>query len=454
MKRQKRHQDKNIIFSIFVFFLFSLFLTGAAWDKDPTADDTQEISPSTMETLSDAKENQEEENSKKEDKDDEKDEGNKDEDDESDEKTKDDDKKEQTGATSSIKKIAEIYILQNKIKNGKYRENWPPPPPSMDRMKTKGCVADGLLTGYGKEGKNIRMINRSECEYIHRAIETWLEAPDFEEIDENIRKLEKKDMIIGMFIAEALDTKEDLYYPDEDRDFDFSEMCRDGTKNFWGEHSCMPDLTSDEYQKYVIFITHEAMELGVQSFMFGQIYHQEKLENTEVEKVIKAMKKHADMLGIEIVVGAQTNDITDEDYLKLFDYIEGGTGLHPSGEIENGPCFSRWWKQPGDWCWALLWHEQFADKANNVFIHLDWSGKLGDDMSTLARMNDEKRIKTLKKLHKYFTDKGHGFLMPFMTALPKNNGGCYGEKERYYSANRKYDCDDEEEINEILKNKD
>ena len=85
-----------------------------------------------------------------------------------------------------------------------------------------------------------------------------------------------------------------------------------------------------------------------------------------------------------------------------------------------------------------------------MLIHLDWSGKKGDDMSTFARMNKKKRAKVLEQLYNEFTEQGHGFLMPFMTALPQNNGGCYGEKERYYSANRKYSCDDEEAINEIL----
>ncbi|MBD3300688.1 MAG: hypothetical protein GF347_05035 [Candidatus Moranbacteria bacterium] len=345
--------------------------------------------------------------------------------------------------------IAE-FVLEKLEKKEKVRENWPPAPPSMEKIKTKGCVTDGLLSGYGKEEKNLKMINRSECEYLHRAIETWLDAPDFDEIEDNMEELEKKDLIIGMFIAEAIDTKEDLYYPNEDRDFDFSKMCREKTKNYWGEHTCIPDLKKKEYQRYVLYITKRAMEMGVQSFTFGQIDHQDDLDDPQIQKIINTMKINASLLGIEIVVGAQTNSITDEKYLKFFDYIEGGTGLRPNGNIEDGACFSRWWKKPGDWCWALLWHETYAAKANNVLIHLDWSGKPGDDMSTFARMSQEKRAQTLEKLYNYFTGQGHGFLLPFMTALPLNNGGCYGEKERYYSANKKYSCDDEGAINEIL----
>ncbi len=329
----------------------------------------------------------------------------------------------------------------------------PKSPVSMDRIKNKGCVADGILSGWSKTNKEVDMINRSECEYLHRAIETWLTAPDFEEIEEIMDKVDKDDeMIYGMFIAEAIDTKEDYYYPDGDRDFDFKKMCRPGSKNFWGEHTCKPSFESTEYRKYVRYITEQAIDLGVQSFLFGQIFYQETSDFSKpiAPEIIKEMKEYAALRGTTIVVGAQTNDITDEEYLQLFDYIEGGVGLRKNGTIENGPCFSRWWKKPGDWCWALLWHERFSSKANDVILHLDWSGKIGDDMSTFARMNKKDREKTLEYLYKYFTKKDMGFMMPMLTALPENNGGCYGSKKRYYSAGRKFSCDDEEAINEIL----
>jgi len=163
------------------------------------------------------------------------------------------------------------------------------------------------------------------------------------------------------------------------------------------------------------------------------------------------MKETAKFLGMEIVVGAQTNDIDDENYLKTFDFIEGGTGLKSDGSFEDGPCFSRWWKKPGDWCWALLWNDRFSEKAKNVFVHLDWSGKLGDDMSTFAQMDADLRKATLKKLYSYFTGKGHGFMMPMLAVLPKENGGCHADSRKFFSADRKYSCQDEDAINGILK---
>jgi hypothetical protein len=327
-----------------------------------------------------------------------------------------------------------------------------PPPPSMEKMKRQGCIADGLFNGYGGDTKNtIKMINRSQCYYLHRSIETWLDPPDFKDIKKNMKRIEKgKDLVYGMFIAEAIDTKADYHYPAEDRDFDFSKMCRSGSKNFWGEHTCKPSLERSEYRKYVRYITEQAMDLGVQSFMFGQVYYQDSVSEPVIPLVIKEMREYSTFKGMEIVIGAQTNDIEEEEYLRNFDYIEGGVGLTADGSVENGPCFSRWWNKEGDWCWALLWNEKFSSKANNVFVHLDWSGKKGDDMSTFALMSSSTRQQTLKNLHKKFTSQNIGFMMPMLAVLPKENGGCHAKSRKFYSANKKYSCKDEKVINEIL----
>lgn len=329
----------------------------------------------------------------------------------------------------------------------------PPPPPSLEKMKTHGCVADGFLSEYGGDtNSSIALINRSQCYYLHRALETWLDPPDFKTARKIVEEITKPNTVYGMFIAEAIDTKANFYYPDEDRDFEFSEMCRNGSKNYWGEHTCKPSLEREEYRKYVTYITNEAMNMGIQSFLFGQVFYQDSsdLDQSYMPEIIRGMREHAEYLGLKIVVGAQTNDIENEKYLRLFDYIEGGTGLGSDGSIESGPCFSRWWKKPGDWCWALLWHPQFASKANNVFIHFDWSGKLGDDMSIFTRMSKDERATTLKRLHAYFTSRDIGFLMPMLATLHKDNGGCSGPKDRFYSASRKYSCQDEDVINAIL----
>lgn len=328
-----------------------------------------------------------------------------------------------------------------------------PPAPSMERMKKQGCVADGFLSGYGGDiNSSIALINRSRCYYLHRALETWLRPPDFELARKIQNKVTRPNTVYGMFIAEAIDTKANYYYPAEKRDFNFSDMCRSGSKNFWGEHTCKPSLEREEYRKYVQYIAEQAMDMGIQSFLFGQVFYQDAsdLSQSRMPQVIQDMREYADFRGMKIVIGAQTNDITDEKYLRFFDYIEGGVGLRGDGSVENGACFSRWWQKPGDWCWALLWHPNFAQKANNVFVHFDWSGKLGDDMSVFTRMDKNTRDTTLRNLYTSFTNQNTGFLMPILATLYKENGGCAGPKKRFYSASNKYSCQDEDIINSIL----
>ena len=332
----------------------------------------------------------------------------------------------------------------------------PPPDPKMDLIKSRGCVTDGLLNGFGGDDRSsVAMINRSQCYYLHRALETWLEPPDFETAYRIHREITKPNTVYGMFLAEAIDVKANYEYPSENRQFDFGKMCRKGSKNFWGEHTCKPTLESAEYRKYLEYITERAMDLGIQVFLFGQVFYQDAsdLNRTRMPEVIASMREYAEFRGMKIVIGAQTNDIKDEDYLRQFDFIEGGVGIDTEGNVEDGSCFSRWWKKPGDWCWALLWHPEYASKANHVLVHLDWSGKVGDDMSRFVRMDKEVRSETLNRLYRFFQEKKIGFLMPMMARLHRDNEGCYGVDKHFYSASRKYSCGDEDAINDIfLKN--
>lgn len=323
-----------------------------------------------------------------------------------------------------------------------------PAPVSMQKMKNKGCVADGLLSEYSPENEDfIDLINRSNCYYLHRASETWLMPPDFTTMDFVMSRITKKEVIYGMFIAEAIDTSADYYNVDTGEKFDFSDMCRNGSKNAWGEHTCRPNFSSEKYRDYVKYITRKAIDLGVQSFTFGQIYMQEGAKKDYAPQIIRDMREYAKKKGIDIVVGAQTGNITDPNYLELFDYIEGGVGIDSYGNVEDGPCLS----SRGS-CWALLWHENFSEKAKNVFLHLDWSGIVSDDLDIFARMTREKRAETLEKLYNKFTSQNMGFLMPFMGVLANDNDGCRGPKKKFYSPDNKYSCKDEDAINAILAN--
>lgn len=328
-------------------------------------------------------------------------------------------------------------------------EKIPPPPVDMARLKRQGCVADGLLTEYNPDqGEFIQLINRSHCYYLHRAIETWREPPDFEMIEKNMAQVGKKDVVYGMFIAEAISTKDGYKNEETGHVFDFGDMCHKESLNDWGEHTCKPTFSSDEYQDYLKYTTRKAMDLGVQSFTFGQIYMQESDKRNYAPEIARDMRAYAKKKNIDVVIGAQTGSITDEKYLKLFDYIEGGVGIDSNGDIENGPCLS---KRGG--CWGLLWHKNFSSKAKNVLLHLDWTGIPSDDLDIFARMSAAKRAETLRKLYAYFDSKNMGFMMPYFGVLHTENGGCIGPKKRFYSPSDAYSCKDEGAIGQILSGK-
>jgi hypothetical protein len=323
----------------------------------------------------------------------------------------------------------------------------------MDRIIKKGCVADGLLSGYGEDTDSlIEMINRSECEYIHRAVETWAAPPNFEKVALNLQKIKKPNMIVGMFLAEAINPKE-KYIDEEGNKYDFSKMCREGSQGMWGNNTCKADMNDREYRKYLVSVTKRAMDLGIASFLFGQVYMQENsnLTDSKISEVIDEMRKYAKKKNKKIVIGAQTNTISNQEYLENFDYIEGGVGESPTGHIDEGPCNDYYKEKRGGWCWAMLWHDTFLKKANDVVVHLDWSGAEDDDMSVYSRMNQEDRIRNLYKFYKNFTSKNIGFLMPFLAVINSKNSSCYGPSKEFYAPDNKYFCKDEDSINAILR---
>jgi hypothetical protein len=325
----------------------------------------------------------------------------------------------------------------------------PPPPVDMNRLKSEGCVADGLLTEYNPDqGEFVSLINRSNCYYLHRAVETWREPPDFKVIEKNMAQIGKTDVVYGMFLAEAISTKDGYKNEETGHVFNFDKMCHDESLNDWGEHTCKPTFSSKEYRDYLKYITQKAMDLGIQSFTFGQIYMQESDKRNYAPEIVRDMRQYAKKNNFDIIIGAQTGSITDAKYLQLFDYIEGGVGIDSNGNIESGPCLSR----RGS-CWALLWNKAYSSKAKNVLLHLDWSGIPSDDLDIFARMSAQKRAMTLKNLHDFFKQKNMGFLMPYFGVLDKNNNGCFGPKKRFYSPSNAYFCRDENAINAILHGK-
>jgi|GEM_PF-727983 len=320
---------------------------------------------------------------------------------------------------------------------------------TMEQVKKNGCVADGFLSGYGDKTSDIAdMLDRSKCVYLHRALETWLRPPDFEKANEIMQKIEKRPVVYGMFLAEAISTRRNYEDPEWEHKFEFKKMCRNGNYNQWEKNSCTPSVNEPEYRRYLKSITHRAMDLGIQSFLFGQVELQDEkpnFENTQIRIVLDDMREYAKEKNMQIIIGAQTNSIADERYLRLFDYIEGGVGIDQNGAVENQPCSSKFSS-----CWGLLWDKQYSSKANNVLLHLDWSGLTWDDMGVFARMDQDRRIKTLDNLYNKFTKQNMGFLMPFLAVLNHENEGCYGPNKHFYTPSKKYRCDDEGKINKMM----
>ena len=319
---------------------------------------------------------------------------------------------------------------------------------TMDTLKTRGCVADGILNGYGGKKRQAReMIDRSNCFYLHRALENWLDPPDFKTAANRMAQFNKEGLVFGMFLSEAIRRGKDYENKDNGENFDFGKMCKDGTDERWGYKSCVSDMDSGEYRRYLGFITRQAMDIGIQSFLFGQIHLQDghNYADSRLPSVIKDMRSYAKKKNLQIVIGAQTNSISEKKYLDMFDYIEGGVGIGNDGKIEDGPCWSRMGS-----CWALLWHDRWSDKAKNVLLHLDWSGVAFDDMSSFARLDKSEREEALRNLYKFFISKDMGFLMPFLAPLYPENKGCHGPTKNFYTPDNSFGCQDEDAINNIF----
>ena len=330
----------------------------------------------------------------------------------------------------------------------------------MEKVKKKGCIFEGILSSADTDGP-IAMLDRSQCEYLHRSIETWAYPPDFSLIQTNLNKIHKAGIIHGMFIAEAINTTATYYYPDEGRYFNFASMCAAGTTGQWGANTCIPSFKTAEYRKYVGYITKKAIDMGIVDFGFGQIYLMENtgershLTSSYAPQIVLEMRQYARSKGKTIIVGAQSNDISDEAYLRNFDYIWGGVGEDISGNIETGTCSSKF-----SGCWALLWHDYWASKANDVLIHFDWYSYCDDDMNVFTRMTTAVKEQFLREKYNYFVNtKGMSFIMPFMgTPLDGNcrspchceATACFGQNAWSYSADPQYSCRDEDIMNYVL----
>jgi hypothetical protein len=234
-------------------------------------------------------------------------------------------------------------------------------------------------------------------------------------------------------------------------------MCAPGTYNAWGKNTCKPSLSKKEYRDYLKAVTRRAIDLGVEDFTFGQIYYQDadwKKDSRLIRGVIADIKKYAHHKGKEVSVGAQTNTIDNEEYLRSFDYITGGIGQDTKGQIEkNNSCWSYYYKRDG-YCWALLWNNKYKKIANNILVYLDWNNSSTDDIHRFTRMDRSERSRFLAEAYDFFEWHNVGFLMPLGTVLGNVPAGCYGPTREFYSASYRYGCRDEGAINQVFRGED
>ena len=348
----------------------------------------------------------------------------------------------------------ESFLLTQLIGSGYERVT----KPTMDLMKEKGCVYDGLLTPRYNANLSVsaELVKNTGCRYIHRAIETWNIPPDFAEIKRRmdfINRRAGKKIRYGMFLAESVDVNGSYYDPYSKRRFYFAKMCLPGSQGVWGRGTCKPSFARKEYRDYLRAVTRRAIDLGIEDFTFGQVYYQDptwRRSSALARSIIAEIKRYGKFKGKDISVGAQTNDIDREEYLRSFDYITGGIGQDLRGNIQKeGGCWNYYLKRNG-YCWAMLWDKKYFERSNDVLVYLDWNNSFSDDIHRFTRMDRQKRAKFLGRAYDFFLWRKVGFLSPLGEVLGNVPAGCHGPTPEFYSASNRYSCKDENAIKNIL----
>ena len=145
--------------------------------------------------------------------------------------------------------------------------------PNMDLIKMKGCGGWALMVSNGGDDRSsVAMINRSQCYYLHRALETWLEPPDFSKRRIGyIGRSRNRIRYMGCFSPRAIDEKR-ITITRLRSGNSISRKCAAREQNFGVSIRAKPTLESAEYRKYLEYITERAMDLGIQVFLFGQVF--------------------------------------------------------------------------------------------------------------------------------------------------------------------------------------
>lgn len=325
---------------------------------------------------------------------------------------------------------------------------------------------DSLLYPLVEDLNNyIAMLANSECKSLPRAVETWMVPPDFIRIQNQIEQVKTysgKNYSYGMFIAEAIDVSKVYINRQTGSSFNFSKMCVGGSQGFWGTNSCVPDFSNLEYRAYVRQIVADALDLGIQDILFGQVEMMDP-GHIHAAQIVAEVREIAAAKSIPIIVGGQTGSYREPTYEKLFDYVIGPTRIAPSGEYLTGErCKAT--QTYSNLCDDLKWDPSSfsSTEANNVIMEFDWYSN-DDDIHRFVRLTPEARARALIEARQKFIrpkrpgSAGFGMIMPFR--IPLNGGlsrngiasGCHGLNQYVYSPSSLYGCNDEDVINALLR---
>jgi hypothetical protein len=303
-------------------------------------------------------------------------------------------------------------------------------------IKHKSCMFDALLDPpIEDENSYHALLKRSKCEVALRAIETWRHPPDWDTIRTRKSEIDGilgRKIIYGMFIAEAINAT-DEYQDDNGYTFDFSAMCKPGTRGQWGPGSCVPTTSSPEFMRYLRYIIGRGIDEGIESYLFGQTDYLDP--DRLLPGLVEEMRAVAQSKGKIIVFGQQPNSFHSQAYLRAFDYILGPVCVESS---DSG-------------CAPKIYSSEVLNlNANAVVAELDWSSS-NDDIHVFARMPCEARRAWMLNKVQELNRLGVGFSIPFRA--PLNDGivdGCCGFNQWVYSPDNQYYCADEDFFNELL----
>lgn len=350
----------------------------------------------------------------------------------------------------------------------------------MPIMKNYGCSWDGLLWdgpdeiwhgGLGNYNDYLAVLGRSGCKFLSRSIEDWDSPPNFNTVQQRMNQIQGatgKSYIYSLNIAEAVPCTGSYFDPITSQNLDFSKMVvsNDPSGSYYGGATCVPSFHNAEYLKYVTSITQQAIDIGVQDFIFGGMDLQEsqqlvKTNGTFVAgqsadtswltapvfpQIFAQMRSYAYSKGKNIAIGCQLPSppaINNYPYLHFCDY-------------KYVPLLTGNFNE---------WGNTSETSQTNIIADFEWWGEnsgSSDDIITIAKMSQPDRDSFIFGKMDYFRNQlqgSAGLLLPYIEPIqtqPSITGSayCHGPgsadgTQSNFSPSNSY-CRDEDVFNDAL----